>query len=319
MKSDGASRFSLWGLIEACGVCVVACTLAGFFGGMHWLLELTTHFRVQYLVLLAVMSGLMFFGRRKRIAVLYLSCAMLNAVVVAPWLIPASKTKPEGDSLRLMVLNVHTANTRHDLVLEEIHRVKPDVLLLMEVDSAWEQALQGLVEILPHHVIEPREDNFGIALFSRLPLKTPQVVDWTGDSGVPSITAVVEVSKQSLFFVGTHPVPPASEGNSRLRNEQLEKIAQSVSQQKLPVVVAGDLNATPWSPHFRKFEKAAMLKDTGRRSGWRPTWPAVFPPLWIPLDHCLVSKEFLYASRTVGKSVGSDHYPIIVDIVLPMQ
>ncbi len=317
MKSDGPSRFSLWGLIEACGVCVVACTLAGFFGGMHWLLELTTHFRVQYLVLLAVMSGLLFFGRRKRMAVLYLSCAMLNAVVVAPWLIPASKTKPVGDSLRLMVLNVHTANTRHDLVLEEIRRLKPDVLLLMEVDSAWVQALQGLAEIFPNRLIEPREDNFGIALFSRLPLKTPQVVEWTGDSGVPSITAEVEVSGQSLFFIGTHPVPPASEGNSRLRNEQLVKIAETVSQQKLPVVVAGDLNATPWSPHFQKFEKAASLKDTGRRSGWHPTWPVDFPPLWIPLDHCLVSHAIPYAVRTVGKNAGSDHYPIIVDIVLP--
>jgi endonuclease/exonuclease/phosphatase family metal-dependent hydrolase len=82
-------------------------------------------------------------------------------------------------------------------------------------------------------------------------------------------------------------------------------------------VVLGDLNATPWSPYFRNLERAASLRDTGRRSGWRPTWPSALPPLWIPLDHCLVSKEIPYASRTVGNYVGSDHFPIIVDVVLP--
>ncbi|MEQ1852775.1 MAG: endonuclease/exonuclease/phosphatase family protein [Chthoniobacteraceae bacterium] len=316
-ETAGAPRISLWGMVEASGALGVALSLAGFAGEAHWLLELTTHFRAQYLVFLLVMAGLLAVGRRRRFATVCLVCAALNAAVLAPWIVPASSVKPAGASLRLMALNVHTANTRHDLVLGEIRRVQPDVLLLMEVNHAWVLALQDLSKTLPHRVIIPREDNFGIALFSRLPLTSSEVINWPDDFGVPSILAVIEPSGQPVFVVATHPLPPASKENAALRNEQLEKIAGAVSGQTLPAVVLGDLNATPWSPHFRNLERAASLRDTGRRSGWHPTWPSELPLLWIPLDHCLVSKEIPYATRTVGNYVGSDHFPIIVDVVLP--
>ncbi len=36
----------------------------------------------------------------------------------------------------------------------------------------------------------------------------------------------------------------------------------------------------------------------------------------LPLDHCLVSDEILVANRRVGPFVGSDHFPVVVDLVL---
>lgn len=306
-------------MVEASGALGVVFSLAGFAGEAHWLLELTTHFRAQYLIFLLVMAGLLAVGRRRRFATVCLFCAALNAAVLAPWIVPASSVKPAGASLRLMALNVHTANTRHDLVLGEIRRVQPDVLLLMEVNSTWVLALQDLTRTHPHRVIIPREDNFGIALFSRLPLKSSEVIDWPDDLGVPSVLAVIEPSGQPVFVVATHPLPPANRENAALRNEQFAKIASAVSGQTLPAVVLGDLNATPWSPHFRKLERTASLRDASRRSGWHPTWPCAAPLLWIPLDHCLVSQRIPYASISVGNNVGSDHFPLIADVVLPAQ
>lgn len=318
-KKDAAPGLSGWGMVEAVGACGVVFTLTGLAGRMHWLLELTTHFRVQYLVFLIVMAGLLAIGRKFSTAAVFLAGALLNAAILSPWLVPSSRVKPAGKSIRAMVLNVHTANTRHDLVLGEIRRVQPDMLLLMEVDHKWAQALQDLAKTLPHRVLVPRDDNFGIALFSQLPLKWSEVVNWAGDADVPSIVAVVEAPERPFFLVGTHPLPPANRENAALRNEQLEKIASAVTGQRLPAMVLGDLNATPWSPHFRKLERSAALRDTGRRSGWHPTWPVQFPLLWIPLDHCLVSPGIAVASRTIGNGVGSDHYPVIVDTVLPTR
>jgi len=37
------------------------------------------------------------------------------------------------------------------------------------------------------------------------------------------------------------------------------------------------------------------------------------PLLGIPIDHCLVSPEIIVTKRSVGPSVGSDHYPVIID------
>lgn len=307
------AKFSLWGLAEALGTVAFICTLAGFAGEWAWLLELTTHFRLQYLVLLTGLGAVLAFGKRLKPAAVFLVGALLNAIVLAPWLFPASTPKPVGKTFRLMLLNVNTENTHHDRVLAEVRRSQPDVLLLMEVDNRWLSALQELTNSLPHTLLAPREDNFGIALFSRLPLKSPDVVE-LGDAGVPSITTVIEFAERNLFLVGTHPLPPGNPENAGLRNEQLEKLAVTVAERKLPTLVVGDLNAAPWSPHFLKLERSASLLDTGRASGWRPTWPTWFPPLWVPLDHCLVSTELAVSSRHIGNGVGSDHYPLVIDL-----
>lgn len=311
-----AARFSFWGLAEALGAVATTCTVAGFVGEVAWLLELTTHFRLQYLVLLTGLAVLLAVGKRFKTAAVFLVGGLLNAIVLAPWLLPGSAQRPAGIAFRVMILNVNTENSQHERVLGEIRRVQPDVLLLMEVDTRWLRALRELTNSLPHAVLAPREDNFGIALFSRQPLASSDVVE-TGEAGVPSIISVTEVGGRKLLLVGTHPLPPSNPENARLRNEQLDKLASVVVGQKLPAVMMGDLNATPWSPHFRKLERSASLRDTSRDAGWRPTWPTSFPPLWIPLDHCLVSPELGVASRTIGNRVGSDHYPVIVDLVLP--
>jgi hypothetical protein len=66
-------------------------------------------------------------------------------------------------------------------------------------------------------------------------------------------------------------------------------------------ILLGDLNVTPWSPHFRQ-----LLQQTGL--------PAQVPPLRIPLDHCLVSPAFQVIERRVGPRLGSDHLPLIVTL-----
>lgn len=309
------ARFSLWGLAEAFGAVASVCTIAGFAGELAWLLELTTHFRLQYLVLLTGLAVLLAIGKRFKPAAVFFVGALLNVFVLAPWLLPSSAPSPAGTPFRVMVLNVNTENTQHDRVLDEIRRIKPDVLLLMEVDTRWLHALRELSNSLPHTVLAPREDNFGIALFSRHPLAGAGVVE-LGEAGVPSIVTTAEVGDRRLLIVGSHPLPPGSPENTRLRNAQLDKLAGAVVGQKLAAIVMGDLNATPWSPHFRKLELSASLRDTSRGAGWRPTWPTWFPPLWIPLDHCLVSPELAVADRFIGDKVGSDHYPVVVDLVL---
>jgi endonuclease/exonuclease/phosphatase (EEP) superfamily protein YafD len=82
------------------------------------------------------------------------------------------------------------------------------------------------------------------------------------------------------------------------------------------LVLLGDLNTTSWSPHFRDLINTAGLKDSRAGFGIQPTWPAGTPPLWIPLDHCLVSPEIKVHDRRVGPNVGSDHFPVIVEFSL---
>jgi endonuclease/exonuclease/phosphatase (EEP) superfamily protein YafD len=79
----------------------------------------------------------------------------------------------------------------------------------------------------------------------------------------------------------------------------------------------GDLNATPWSRPFRRFVGRSGLCDSRAGFGVQASFPAASALLRIPIDHVLVSCVIGVRNRRIGRDVGSDHLPVIVDLVLP--
>ena len=78
----------------------------------------------------------------------------------------------------------------------------------------------------------------------------------------------------------------------------------------------GDLNTTSWSPFFSDLIEESGLRDSRKGFGIQTTWPDGLFLLRIPIDHCLVSKDISVLDRRVGPSIGSDHFPVTVDLVL---
>jgi endonuclease/exonuclease/phosphatase (EEP) superfamily protein YafD len=242
--------------------------------------------------------------------------ALTNLAVLSPYLFPQTGSAFAGTRrLRVVTLNVHTANPRHDLVEAFLRHEDPDVIVLTEVDDRWLTQLAPLTNRWPHSVPAPRDDNFGIALFSRHPLRDARAV-YLGEAGVPSIEAEVRFESGSVVVVGTHPLPPSGAENSGLRDGQLDQVGEHLAGRSGPRILLGDLNTTPWSPVIRRLLTRSGLKDSLRGRGYQPTWPSHFFLFWIPLDHCLVSDEVAVLARHVGPHVGSDHRPVIVDLGL---
>ena len=48
--------------------------------------------------------------------------------------------------------------------------------------------------------------------------------------------------------------------------------------------------------------------------GPQATWPALVVPLFIQIDHCLANAQIEASDFKVGRFLGSDHYPISVDL-----
>jgi endonuclease/exonuclease/phosphatase (EEP) superfamily protein YafD len=84
-------------------------------------------------------------------------------------------------------------------------------------------------------------------------------------------------------------------------------------------VLLGDLNCTPWSPAFDRLLAAARLRDSGRGRGLHPTWFSAVPFVGLPIDHVLVGPGVGVRGRHVGPDIGSDHRPVIADLVLPSE
>jgi endonuclease/exonuclease/phosphatase (EEP) superfamily protein YafD len=59
------------------------------------------------------------------------------------------------------------------------------------------------------------------------------------------VQAKLLLQGRSLVFLGAHPPPPIGGHLSALRDAQLAALAEWTAGQDLPVLLAGDLNATP--------------------------------------------------------------------------
>ena len=96
----------------------------------------------------------------------------------------------------------------------------------------------------------------------------------------------------------------------------MNRIGELARTHPYPLVVMGDLNTTPFSAHYRGTLRAGVLRSCVRGSGLVPTWPTWFPLAAIPIDHCLATADVRARSFRVGRNIGSDHYPISVDVSL---
>jgi endonuclease/exonuclease/phosphatase (EEP) superfamily protein YafD len=301
-----------WGLLLAAGSLVCLVSVLGFAGRAFWALDLLSHFRVQYLAVLTLLSCIFLAGRRHKVAAVFLAFALVNALPVLPLFVDhQDRSMSAKDTSRAMLLNVNTHLGDPALVKQAILDADPDLLVLQEISRRWASDLAWLAAKWPRRVIELREDNFGIGLFSKAPLATGEVI-YIGRVEVPSILAELDMQGTRLRLVATHPLPPIGRNYSYFRNEQLEQLA-NVIDAKVPTLLFGDLNTTPWNTHFQRLLQRSGLLDSSRGFGWQPTWPNLNPLLRIPIDHCLQSPDITIVNRWIGPDVASDHYPLIVD------
>ncbi|MBI3415176.1 MAG: endonuclease/exonuclease/phosphatase family protein [Verrucomicrobia bacterium] len=217
--------------------------------------------------------------------------------------------------MRAVLINVRTENQRHDLVRSFLAETNPDFIVLEEVDSKWIAALAELKRTHPHSIVEAREDNFGIAFFSKLPIQRGETL-FLGGAEIPSLIVRFDSLGGALTILATHPLPPGGPEYSRTRNAQLAAIPSCVAQERGGIVLLGDLNATPWCHPFRKLVVASGLKLGGIESGFHASWPVDFFPLRIPIDHCLINSNVVVTAEKTGPNIGSDHFPLVVDFKL---
>ncbi|XOF34660.1 MAG: endonuclease/exonuclease/phosphatase family protein [Candidatus Electrothrix sp. YB6] len=303
------------GLLTAAGAVACVGTVAGFFGYFFWLADLFAHFRVQYLLGLTLLSLLLLLaGRRKTVGIFLVFAAVNLALLLPLYLGGQSGTAHEGQDgpgFRVMLLNVNKTDGNPQRVSRLIRETAPDIIVLEEISRQWQTDLARLSRSFPHAVVRPREDNFGIGLFSTFPLVKHSIIS-PGRAALPTILAVVRIEQRDVQLIATHPMPPLGPELSRLRNEQLDQLPQYVGS-SLPVILLGDLNTSPWSPHFKRLLQRTRLRNSMPGFGVQATWPDSNPFLRIPLDHVLHSDHIVVRNREVGPDAGSDHLPVIVD------
>ncbi len=306
---------TLWGLLSAATVLAASASAVGFLGRLWWVFELASHFRPQYFLFLMGSTFLFLLGGKQRAATIVTAFALVNFSLIAPFYFGSSWTHAEGRTFRGVLANVNSSNHHYERFRKFIRSAGPDFVVIVEVSRPWLDELHALRAMYPFIRSHPRDDNFGIALMSRIPFEEAEI-HHIGRTGVPLILARFTIDGRSLAVVGTHTVPPARRVYAEERNRQLDDLARIVGREEGPVIVLGDLNITSWSPFFSDLIRKTGLRDSRRGFGLQATWPTGLPHFWVPIDHCLVSPEVIVHDRTTGPHIGSDHYPIMVDFSL---
>jgi endonuclease/exonuclease/phosphatase (EEP) superfamily protein YafD len=213
----------------------------------------------------------------------------------------------------VLVANVLTGNPGHARLLALIEREQPDVVALVEVDDDWLAALSPLTATYPHHLAETRDDNFGVALFSRRPFASATIIH-PGAFELPAIDVRL-AGELPLRVVLAHPPPPITGDYVAVRDETFAALATLLAGDPNAVLV-GDLNCTPWTAPFRRLLRDGHLRDTRVGVGAQASWPAGLGRLGIPIDHVLVGSAVTVGERRLGEAIGSDHRPLLAQLGL---
>jgi endonuclease/exonuclease/phosphatase (EEP) superfamily protein YafD len=295
-----------------------SASLAGFLGRAGWILDLFSHFRLQYLLYLSFLVPLLLLLRQPNPAAMALLFALLNLILILPLYAPLPTPVRAGASTsrcRLLLANVLQPNQQYERLGRLITAEEPDIIVLVEINPDWIAALTPALEPYPHRLLASRSDHYGLGIFSKLPILEGQTLQLDG-LPIPTLAARLALDGGSFTLLAAHPPPPKGAELSRQRNVQFQALAGFLAARSGPAALAGDLNTSSWSPHFQNLIRQSGLDDSRRGFGLQPSWPTGLPLLLTPIDHILVSPEFKILKRRTGPEIGSDHFPVLLDFIL---
>lgn len=214
-------------------------------------------------------------------------------------------------SFTILIFNVYQYNEKYEEVAKMLEEKDADVVLLVEVDQKWQDALEHLP--YPHIVDVAKDNTYGMLLLSKFPYSDFEI-RYIVEKDVPSVMAKIDINGSLIRIYGIHPKPPVPGENESSYPKDLEVtlLAREISKEPHPhTIVAGDLNDVPWSQNSKFFIKHSELKDPRIGRGLFGTFPSYFP-IKIPLDHVFCSSDFGVIDIQKLPSSGSDHHPLLI-------
>lgn len=213
-----------------------------------------------------------------------------------------------------------------------------DVIFLQEIEHVGGQARSRAAELAAslamHHAYAPafaRDDggSHGIAILSRHRLSDVQVMELPrrdvhyNTRRRVALSATIHAGSRPMRLVCVH---LDLRIRSRDRIEQLAPVLEAAAAKGLPVVVAGDFNATPFTWLWRVVpvpggRHGAKLEAFARRRGFDTPLAASGPTspwLNMRLDGIYTRRATVLASGVDRGVQISDHLPVWADIAWPV-
>ena len=226
---------------------------------------------------------------------------------------------PSGTALRFLSANLRYGRADAEAIVQYAEE-DADIVALQELTLAALARLQaaGLDRTFPHRALREMDEPGGVGLWSRYPISDVRIDDgfWLGmlaaDVHVPEAPVPTRVLTVHLSAPWPDPLQGWRDDLARLAGTLLTAARASTG----PVLLAGDLNATPDMREFRRLLRQGY-QDAGAQAGAGVvrTHPAdiVAPPVFAA-DHILTRGYMATSLRTL-RVPGSDHRALLAQLV----
>ena len=303
-------------------ILATALSLAGYFGRLNMYLEFASGYKLQFLII--GLCSLCYFSltRKKLGIIISLFCVLLNLAEILPWYWgkPIITNVESYRPLKIISYNVLWSNQQYNKAIALINQEQPDIAVFQEAQEPWAKALATLKANYPYHVGATKLE---IEVYSKLALSNTKIELYGTYRGL--VICDLKIGDNKIKFIATHAYPQLYYGRKgwEIRNEHLEVgIGEYVRNIRQPVVVAGDLNASMWSPFYRSLIDKSGLHNARQGFGILPSQSGIAPQFAIfsaPIDHFLVSRDIKVKNFQLGRDMGSDHLPIITNLLVPSK
>lgn len=297
--------------------------IAGFFGRVHPAFDSLAHFRLHLAAALILVASALFLPRGFRLQGLLAGTlgawAILNVTGMSllPSLAPVQAAWEPKDELspayRLIHLNLRYDNPTPGKVLSLIGRVRPDVVTLNEVSAVWAEKLALISSAYPHQVVCEIDNHAGgVAILSLRPFA--EGVEGRCLEGGTLATATIDLGGRFIDVGTLHLHWPWPWDQAA----QIDAMAPLLAEMAETSILAGDLNATPWSAASARIAEAASMTPIGPAG---PTWlyrrlPEFLRFAGLPIDRVFARGDVIVHSVETLEAVGSDHLPVLVEFSL---
>lgn len=310
-------------LFSGLSISAFVLSLLGYLGRLNLYFEFASGYKIQ-LLLMALCGLIYFLLTRDRVwTTISLATVVLNLSVILPWYFnrPSVVNSAQYVPLKVLSYNVLWKNKKpqdYQRAIALVQQEQPDMAIFQEVIPRWHKQLVALETNYPYHV---RAAKLEIDVYSKLPLLNQEIKLYGTYRGL--VIADIKAGDRPVKFVATHAYPQLYFGHPGwlIRNEHLQVgIGEYIKNLRQSAIVMGDLNVSLWSPFYHSMINTSGLRNARQGLGVLPTHSIIAPQfasLSAPIDHCLVTSEIQVKDFRLGKAIGSDHRPIIAELLIP--
>ena len=321
---------------------VVYVVLRLIYGDSVWWLSFINTFAYVLLLPLVVLLPLALLVRVPQSVLQLTPVLVVGLIGLMPYYLPNTITPASGPTLKVLTSNVWGNN--HDLSAIEtwIRQQDADIVLLQEISPAYSQEnMPNLLDIYPYQATQPDYTRWGSnTTLSRYPIIQVDLIDIQAANNSDIVRMVIDVNGLPVAVYNVHLAYPGGPARVHLpihnpylnlivgyndhdRNLQVKYLLEYIQTEPYPYILGGDFNLSDHSPTYQQLaahmHDAFLSAGTGLGKSWPVSTargiPGVIPPL-VRIDYIWHSEHFQAQQAAVGPQIGSDHLPVMAELVL---